>query len=587
MRSETTIARWRAWLAGLGLGAVLTSDISAAAPGRDVSREVILTEAERAWVQQHPVVRCGLDPGWPPFSSVNEEGEISGIDVDIVNLVSKRAKLNVQWVKTSSWPETLRKAATGEIDFIGGIARTEQRTRMLGLQFTEVYCDFPTAIVTRKDMPFLTLVRELKSKRIVVPRDYATTEALMRLYPDAHVVLTDNEEQSMLFVAGDKADATVLNLASAGYVVHMRGLTNLKISGFTELDFFLSLGVRPGAPELRSILQKSLATISPREKEAIYETYISPEIRGAIDWKAWRRRAIYSALIGVGLFAAVFLWNRGLAHEIEHRKVVEAALVQTRDKLDAHAQELARRSNELLTLNEKLTWANQDLEAFSSSVSHDLKSPLRRIRIFAELLGHEGGSRLEEATRGHLNAIQRESERMGELVEALLKFARVGRAQVRVAPVKLEELVRETIDELKVETQQREILWDVHPLPEVSCDRGLIKQVLANLLSNAAKFTRGRNPARIEIGVLPQQSDNEEVTFFVKDNGVGFETAKARSLFEGFHRLHRQEEFEGIGLGLVNVKRIIQKHGGRVWAEGEADHGATFYFSILNKKSPS
>src|SRR5262249_32140845 len=156
-------------------------------------------------------------------------------------------------------------------DFIGGIAKTEKRTRLLGLQFTEVYCDFPTAIVTRKDMPFFTSMHALKSQRVALPRGYATTEELLKLYPGARVVLTENEEESMLSVASNSADATVLNLASACYVVHTRGLVNLKISGFSEINFFLSLGVRPGAPELRSILQKGLATISPHEKWEIYE----------------------------------------------------------------------------------------------------------------------------------------------------------------------------------------------------------------------------------------------------------------------------------------------------------------------------
>jgi signal transduction histidine kinase len=570
MRTAATIERWQAWLTGLYLGAFLPlSESSAAETNRGNNQQVTLSEAERAWVQQHPVIHYGVDPQWPPFSSVNKQGGISGIDVEIVKLIAQRTTLNLQWERTSSWPETLRKAATGEIDFIAGIARTEERRKLLGLQFTEIYCEFPTAIVTRKDMPFFTSMSALKSKRVALPRDYAATEKLLKIYPDAHVTLTDNEEQSMLFVSSSKADATILNVASAGYIVHLKGLANLKISGFTELDFFLSLAVRPGAAELRSILEKGLGTISMREKEDIYAAYINPEIRAAIDWKAWRRRAIYAALIGAGLLCGVLLWNRGLAQEIRRRKLAEAAL--------------ARRGDEMQSLNEKLTWANKDLEAFSSSVSHDLKSPLRRIRIFAELLEVDGGTHFDEATRRHLTAIQRESQRMGELVEALLKFARLGRAPMRLERVKLEDLTREIIEELKVEALQREIVWDVQPLPEVECDRTLLKQVLANLLGNAVKFTRGRDPARIEIGVVPERQHDGEVVFFVRDNGVGFEKDKAGSLFEGFHRLHRQEEFEGIGLGLANVKRIVQKHGGRVWAEGEKGKGATVYFSLINK----
>jgi signal transduction histidine kinase len=586
MRNTATFALWEAWLTGLYIVAFsAVMETSAAEPTRDLG-PVLLTEAELAWEKQHPVVYYGLDPQWPPFSWVTDQGEIAGIDADMVNLLAKRTGLNMQLVRTTSWSETLRKATTGEIDFIGGIARTEQRKTVLGLRFTEIFCDFPTAIVTRMDTPFLTSMETLESRRVALPRNYATTEEFLKMYPNARVVLTENEEESMLFVSGNEADATMVNIASAGYIVHSKGLSNLKISGFSDLNFHLSVGVRPGGPELLSILQKGLASISLREKERIYAGYITPAIRNEIHWKTWRRRAMYTAMIGAGLLVAVLLWNLVLAQEIRRRKVVETELVQARDRLDVHARKLARHGAETQALNEQLTWANKDLEAFSSSVSHDLKSPLRRIGIFAELIELDAGRHLDEATRRHLTAIQRETQRMGELVEALLKFARVGRAQLQVVPVKLEELVRETIEEFKTETPEREILWDVHPLPEVvACDRGLIKQVLANLISNAVKFTRQRTPARIEIGVLPQQPGNAEVVVCVKDNGAGFAKEHAQSLFEGFRRLHRQEEFEGIGLGLANVKRIVQRHGGRVWAEGEKDKGATFYFSIPNKRS--
>src|SRR5581483_10866767 len=225
-----------------------------------------------------------------------------------------------------NWSETLQKAAAGEIDFVGGIARTEERERLLGLHFTEVFCDFPTAIVTRKDMPFLTTMSSLKTQRIAVVRDYATTELLRKRYPDAHFVVTDSEEQSMLMVAANKADATVVNLASAGYVVHMRGLTDLKISGFTKADFFLSLAVRNGAPELHSILEKGLATIDDREKETIYASYIVAETRHEINWKVWRRRAIYAVLLGAVTTLLVLLWNRSLVRQIRLREAAETDL---------------------------------------------------------------------------------------------------------------------------------------------------------------------------------------------------------------------------------------------------------------------
>lgn len=547
----------------------------------DDAGHVVLSEQERTWVQKHPEVYWAADPQWPPFSSLDHHGNISGIDVEIVHLIADRTGLQIKWVKTRNWSETLGKAAAGEIDFVGGIARTDERERLLGLQFTEVFCDFPTAIVTRKDMPFLTSMRDFKSRRIALPRDYATTEKLQRLYPEMRLQLTENEEQSMLAVAGNAADATALNLASASYIVHMRGLSNLKISGFTDVEFFLSLAVKRDSAVLHSILAKGLASIGPREKEAIYARYITAETRSALDWRTWRRRVIYSVIAGAVALLGALLWNRVLSREIARRKAAEASLRQASARLEERAKESEAHARELETLNGTLKLEYQDLESFSYSVSHDLKAPLRRLHSFADMLAMCAGEQLDSVAQKSIEAIQTETHRMGELIESLLALARVDRAQVHPVTVNLGELTREVVNDLELETRGRELSWEISPLPEVECDRSLIKAVLLNLLGNAAKFTRGRKPAIVKIGRSLEESDNREMVFFVKDNGAGFDQKQANSLFETFRRLHRYDEYEGSGIGLATVKRIIQKHGGRVWAEGAVNQGATFYFSLI------
>jgi signal transduction histidine kinase len=496
-----------------------------------------------------------------------------------MKLIEQRTGLNMEFARTTNWSDTLRKVSTGKIDVVAGIARTEQREQVLGLAFTEIYCQFPRAIITRRDMPFMMLMSELRTKRIALPRGYALTEEVQRVYPELKLILTDTEEQSMLMVAGNRADVTALNLASAGYIVHMRGLANLKISGFTQRDFILSLAAR-NSPELHAILQKGLETIDDREKESIYANYIHAETLKEIDWKTWRWRAFYALLAGMAGVAVLFLWNRIMAREIRRRKAAESALMQARDKIDAHARDLATHAQKMEVLNRDLTYANKDLESFSYSVSHDLKSPLRRVKGFADLLEKDAGSRLEASERGYLEVIQNESERMNHLIEDLLGFAQIGHREVRFEPVELEKVVTGVIAGAKLEHPEREIVWEVHALPTIDCDRELIRQVLENLIGNAVKFTRGRTPARIEIGVLPKNDGNEEVVFYVKDNGAGFDPSGAGKLFKTFQRLHSEKEFEGTGIGLANVQRIIQKHGGRVWAEGEVDKGATFYVSL-------
>jgi len=225
----------------------------------------------------------------------------------------------------------------------------------------------------------------------------------------------------------------------------------------------------------------------------------------------------------------------------------------------------------------ELELANKELEAFSYSVSHDLRAPLRHIDGFTGLLAKSAGSTLPEADRRYLNLIINSVGRMSRLIDDLLDFSRTGRAEMRRTEVNLSDLLEKVIQELQPETEGRNIVWKKGSLPLVQADPALLRQVFSNLLFNALKYTRPRDPAEIEIGC---RGETEETVIFVRDNGVGFDMQYADKLFGVFQRLHRNEEFEGTGIGLANVRRIIARHGGRTWAEGKVDEGAVFYFSL-------
>lgn len=222
---------------------------------------------------------------------------------------------------------------------------------------------------------------------------------------------------------------------------------------------------------------------------------------------------------------------------------------------------------------------NKELEAFTYSVSHDLRAPLRHIDGFVELLTKQLSPTMDEKNRRYFSIISDSAKQMGKLIDDLLVLSRTGRAEMRTMTVNLERLVKEIVDELGSETAGRDILWKISPLPEVQGDSSLLKQALVNLLSNALKFNHTRKQARIEIG---HTLNNDETIIFVRDNGVGFDMRYVDKLFGVFQRLHTTSEFEGTGIGLAIVQRIIQRHGGRTWAEGEVNQGATFYFSLPN-----
>jgi PAS domain S-box-containing protein len=235
-----------------------------------------------------------------------------------------------------------------------------------------------------------------------------------------------------------------------------------------------------------------------------------------------------------------------------------------RERDAAHASELAV--------------VNQELEAFSYSVSHDLRAPLRHIHGYVEMLQRATDGQLSEKATHYLKTITDASEEMGQLIDDLLAFSRVGRAEIRNTSVQLGELVQDVIRSLEMAIKDRPIVWQVAPLPAVMGDASLLKQVLTNLIDNAVKYTRTRDQATIEIGCAGEEAGR--VVLFVRDNGVGFDMQYAHKLFGVFQRLHRPEEFEGTGIGLATVRRIVARHGGRVWAEGAIDKGATFYFTL-------
>lgn len=223
--------------------------------------------------------------------------------------------------------------------------------------------------------------------------------------------------------------------------------------------------------------------------------------------------------------------------------------------------------------------ANTELEAFAYSVSHDLRAPLRQITGFAALIARATGTALAPPVRQHLDDISDAARGMGTLIERMLDFSRAGRTALRRTDVDLTQLAEEVVADLSRETKGRNIEWSIGRLPQVRGDAVLLRQVLFNLLSNAVKYSRPCNLACIEVGLLASEGAGD-VACFVRDNGVGFDMRHVGRLFNAFSRLHPGSTFEGTGIGLANVRRVVHRHGGRVWATGEVGGGATFYFSL-------
>lgn len=375
----------------------------------------------------------------------------------------------------------------------------------------------------------------------------------MNVEPVARILIVDDEAAQMKALCDT---LTMEGYATSGFNSARRALEALRKQEFDllltdlmmpDMDGIALIGAaREIVPDLVGVMMTGHATI---------DTAVKAMQAGALDYivKPFRLNVILPVL------------NRALA--VRRLRLANAEL----------ERRILERTKELETANRQLELANKELESFSYSVSHDLRAPLRAVQGFVQIFMDDFGSSIPEAGRPVLEHVVNGANRMGQLIEDLLEFSRLGRQPILRQIVPLERIAKRLVDEMRAQEPQRHIQASVASLGQCEGDPSLIEQVLTNLISNAFKFTRGRDPAIIEVGCSGRSPDT---IYFVRDNGAGFDMKYAGKLFGVFQRLHSVSQFEGTGVGLSIVQRIIERHGGRIWAESAPEKGATFFFTL-------
>jgi PAS domain S-box-containing protein len=350
---------------------------------------------------------------------------------------------------------------------------------------------------------------------------------------------------SMVFVK-DAGDLRFVRLNHAGEV--LLGHSAESLIGRNDYDFFPREQADSFTAKDRAVLEGGRLVDIPEEE---------------IQTASGETRVLHTKKVPIVDHDGTPLYLLGISEDVTERK-------RSEEKLAELNRGLRQRTAELESVN-------HELESFSYSVSHDLRAPLRHIDGFADLLLRHAGPSLDDKARRHLDVISEAAKSMGQLIDDLLDFSRVGRTELRHAPVDLGLLVEDVRRGLETEGGPRDVEWRIGPLPTVHGDRAMLRLVFVNLLSNALKYTRPRENTVVQVGA---RHEGDEVVVFVRDNGVGFDMKYAHKLFGVFQRLHGDADFEGTGIGLANVRRVIQRHGGRTWAESRVDEGATFYLGL-------
>lgn len=520
---------------------VMTSVMITPCFGADSS--ISWTEDELAFMEEHPVIRLGVDPKFVPFEFIDEDGEYKGITADYLFLISEKTGLQFEVVKGLSWPEAYDMALAGKLDALPTIGKTKEREEHF--LFSEPYYYFKRVLVTRDTDTHISGIENLERLTVAVQRNSSHHSYLLS-YPHINLSLYDSVEAALTAVATGSETAFIGNLATTNYLIRSTGFTNLRFVAFeAEKPQALYFAVRKDWPQLVSIFNKAMGAITESEKLAINDKWI--DLQTEIDYgPIIRIFSIIGAFVAI-VMAVSFFWIARLRKEVEHRKRIQMDLERAKREADE---------------------ANEFKSSFMARISHEIRTPLNAITGMAYLLKKTDISLTQSM---YVDRITQAANHMLNIINDILDFSKIeaGKVELEIASFSMDQVIQDVVNIVLYKIEEQEISFRLSKDPLVPnwffCDAKRIEQVLLNVLNNAVKFTRS-GEVLLDIRLLAKENDKYHLAFTIKDTGVGMTEEQMNKLFKPFEQGDSSitRRFGGSGLGMSIVKNLVDLMGGEI-----------------------
>lgn len=519
------------------------------------------TEDEIAFIEEHPVIRLGVDPGFVPFEFIDKQGVYKGIAPDYLSLISEKTGLQFEAVKGLTWPEAYDLALAGDVDALSAVGKTAEREKHF--LFSEPYYHFKRVIVTRDTDTEISGIEDLEGLTVATQRN-SSHHSYLQSNPKINLSLYDSVETALTAVATGSEKAFVGNIATTNYLIRSNGLTNLRFIAFeAEKEQALHFAVRKDWPELISIINKALDTITENEKTAINKKWV--DLEQDTDYGPLIRIvSIIGALVLV-IMAVSFYWIILLKKEVEKRKLIQVDLEKAKQEADE---------------------ANEFKSSFMARMSHEIRTPLNAIIGMAYLLKK---TNLTLTQRMYVDRITQASSNMLSIINDILDFSKIeaGKVELEITSFSLDQVIQDVVNILSYKIEEQEIGFKLSKDPLIPNwffgDPKRIEQILLNVLNNAAKFTSSGDVS-LDIRLIAKENEKYHLSFSVKDTGIGMSEDQVQKLFvpftQGDTSINRR--FGGSGLGLSIVKNLVDMLGGQIQVFSTEGEGSTFiiYLSL-------